>query len=101
MDIFNNRFGMQRAIQKIAPNKLLMMGDAQFTRTRTTKSGNVVSIDYEGGPAFSVGGVIYFKNLKWLITAITPIPTQYDNFFETVFEVIMQFPDMTTKNNKN
>ena len=93
MDIFSNRYGLQRVIQKIATDKLLIMGDSQLTRYRKTKRGNITSIDFDGGPSFSVGNVIYYKNLKWLITSINPIQSRYDDFLEVVFDVIMQFPD--------
>ena len=72
MEIIQNRYGLDRTIEKIDTNHLRVMGESQFHRASKNKSNRITMFDFEGGPVLSVGGYITFQKLKCKILEIIP-----------------------------
>lgn len=71
MEIIQNRYGVDRVIDKIGDNKIRIMGESLFTRGVQDDDGNQTMYDFEGGPCLNVGGDITYKGTKFKIESIT------------------------------
>lgn len=87
MEIIKSRYGLERSVEWIGSHKIRVMGESQFIRTSTAKDGVVTMFDFEGGPAYTVGGKIYFQKLNWKIQKIENKKTQYKDLYECILEV--------------
>jgi hypothetical protein len=93
MEIIKNRYGIERSIEWIASNKIRVMGESQFIRTSPGKNGGVGMFDFEGGPAYTVGGKIFFDKLNWKIKNIEKKDTKYKDLYECILEVTPIYPN--------
>lgn len=87
MEIVKSRYGLERSIEWITTNKIRVMGESQFIRTSTTKEGVTTMFDFEGGPAYTVGGKIHFDKLNWKIQNIEKRNTQHKDLYECILDV--------------
>jgi len=87
MEIIKSRYGLERSIEWVSSNKIRVMGESQFIRTSTTKEGVVTMFDFEGGPAYTVGGKINFQKLNWKIQKIEKKDTKYKDLYECILDV--------------
>ena len=87
MEVVQSRYGTERIIHKVTPNKLRIQGESLFLNMSEDDSGNVIMFDFEGGPSLTVGGEITFQGLKWKINKINPIDTGIESFVECSVEV--------------
>lgn len=72
MEITQNRYGVDRVIEKIDSNRIRVMGESLFTRGSQDENGNQTMFDFEGGPCLNVGGNITYKGTKFKIESINP-----------------------------
>ena len=87
MEIVKSRFGVDRSIERINLNLVRVLGESQFIRKSTNKHGEITMFDFEGGPCLSIGGELVFQNMKWRITAISPVASKYEGLSECVLTV--------------
>jgi hypothetical protein len=87
MEIIKSRYGLERSIEWVSSNKIRVMGESQFIRTSTSKDGVVSMFDFEGGPAYTLGGKIYFQKLNWKIQKIEKKDTRYKDLYECILDV--------------
>lgn len=83
MEIIQNRYGEDRVIEKIAPDKLRVMGESNFSRTSVDDDGKIIMFDFEGGPFLMVGSSIKYLKSDWLVKEIT-IENSIGNNLESV-----------------
>jgi hypothetical protein len=75
MEVIKSRYGLDRSIEKIDYVTMRVMGESSFTRV-STKKGEVMVFDFEGGPYLNVGGKIFFGKINWKINHIdNNVPT--------------------------
>jgi len=72
MEIIQNRYGVDRVIDKIGDSKIRVMGESLFTRGTQDENGNQTMYDFEGGPCLNVGGTITYLGTKFKIKSIKP-----------------------------
>lgn len=72
MEIIQNRYGVDRVIEKIDSNRIRVIGESLFTRGTEDENGNQTMYDFEGGPCLNVGGNITYKGTKFKIESIKP-----------------------------
>ena len=82
MEIVKSRFGQERSIERINLNKVRVLGESQFVRKSTNKAGEVTLFDFEGGPAYTLGGKIQFEKMSWRIKRIVPMDSGYRDLHE-------------------
>ena len=82
MEIVKSRFGQERSIERINLNKVRVLGESQFVRKSTNKRGEVTLFDFEGGPAYTLGGKIQFEKMQWRINGIEPMDSGYKDLYE-------------------
>lgn len=88
MQIIKSRYGLDRSIEWLHNNKIRVLGESQFVRTSSNPKDNQISMfDFEGGPAYTVGGKIRFMNTNWKINGITPIETKQKGVSGCVLDV--------------
>jgi hypothetical protein len=87
MEIIKSRYGLERSIEWIKSNQIRVMGESQFVRTSTTKDGTLTMFDFEGGPAYTVGGKIFFQKLNWKIQSIQKKDTKHKDLYECILDV--------------
>jgi hypothetical protein len=87
MEIIKSRYGLERSIEWVKSNKIRVMGESQFIRTSTSKDGVVTMFDFEGGPAYTLGGKIYFQKLNWKIQKIEKRDTKHKDLYECILDV--------------
>lgn len=90
MEIFKNRYGVDRVYEKISPTKIRVMGESEFSRGSQDDDGNQTMFDFEGGPCLNVGGVITYGKLKWKIKSITDEKINQPNLCSVLCEVEMK-----------
>ena len=82
MEIVKSRFGQERSIERINLNKVRVLGESQFIRKSTNKNGEVTLFDFEGGPAYTLGGKLAFEKMMWKINGIEPRESGYKDLYE-------------------
>jgi hypothetical protein len=82
MEIVKSRFGQERSIERINLNKVRVLGESQFVRRSTNKNGEITLFDFEGGPAYTLGGKLYFEKMNWKIRGIEPMESGYKDLYE-------------------
>lgn len=87
MEIIQNRYGEDRVIEKIAPDKLRVMGESTFTRTSTNYNGETIMFDFEGGPFLMVGNTIKYLKLDWTIKEIIPEQSTQPNLESVILKI--------------
>ena len=78
MEIIKNRYGTDRVIEKIGPDKLRIMGESEFSRGSQDEDGNETMFDFEGGPCLNVGGKIRYMKTQWTILEIKQEPSGHE-----------------------
>ena len=87
MEIVKSRFGQERSIERIDIRRVRILGESQFIRKSTNKKGEVTLFDFEGGPAYTLGGKIFFEKMGWKIRGIEPKESGYKDLYEVVLYV--------------
>lgn len=87
MEIIKSRYGLERSIEWAGSHRILVMGESQFIRTSTSKDGSISMFDFEGGPAYTVGGKIRFDKLNWKIQSIEVKGTKYKDLHQCILNV--------------
>lgn len=91
MEFTTNRNGLDRVLEKIGQNKIRVMGESLFTRTATDENGNITMFDFEGGPAFNVGGKVQYMKSFWKIEGIQPEQTDQENLVSVLLTVKLEY----------
>jgi hypothetical protein len=81
MEVVKSRYGLDRSIERVNFEKLMVLGESQFVKT------NGRSFDFEGGPYYAEGGRIFFEKMNWRIIAVEPIKKPYPNLHGCVLYV--------------
>jgi hypothetical protein len=89
MEIKKNRYGHERVFEKIAVDKIRVMGDSIISRESENEDGQITMFDFEGGPCFNLGGKVEYKKWNWTIKKIIPEPPKKDGFASVVLVVKM------------
>lgn len=87
MEIIQNRYGQDRVIEKISPNKIRVMGESLFGRTSTDDTNNLIMFDFEGGPCLMVETKINYLKSNWIIKKITREESSQPNLVSILLEV--------------
>lgn len=87
MEIIQNRYGVDRVIEKIDSTRIRVMGESLFSRGSQDDDGNQTMFDFEGGPCLNVGGKIKYKGTYFKINSITPEKSREENVASVVLEV--------------
>jgi hypothetical protein len=87
MEIIQNRYNVDRVLEKIDSNRIRIMGESLFTRTSQDENGNLTMYDFEGGPCLNVGGKIKYKGTNFKINSIKSEPSKMENILSVVVEV--------------
>tara|TARA_Y100001958_G_C21162895_1_gene496362 strand:- start:769 stop:1047 length:279 start_codon:yes stop_codon:yes gene_type:complete len=87
MEIKKNRYGSDRAYQKVDSKRIRVTGTSKFSRQAQTDDGVISMYDFEGGPCFNLGGKIRFQHSDWKINKIEPIPALHEGLAEVVLHV--------------
>jgi len=70
MEIIQNRYGVDRVIEKIDSTRIRVIGESLISRSSQDEDGNQTMFDFEGGPCLNVGGTIRYKGTKFKIESI-------------------------------
>lgn len=89
MEIIQNRYGVDRVIEKIDSNRIRVMGESLFTRSAEDENGNQTMYDFEGGPCLNVGGNITYKGTKFKIKSIISETSKMENVASVLLEVTL------------
>ena len=89
MEIIQNRYGVDRVIEKIDSNRIRVMGESLFTRSAEDENGNQTMYDFEGGPCLNVGGNITYKGTKFKIKSIISETSKMENVVSVLLEVTL------------
>ena len=89
MEIIQNRYGVDRVIEKIDTTRIRVMGESLFSRVSEDDKGNQTMFDFEGGPCLNVGGSIKYKGTDFKIQSIKPEKSKMENVASVVLEVIL------------
>ena len=87
MEIVQNRYGVDRVIEKIDSTRIRVMGESLFSRGSQDEEGNQTMFDFEGGPCLNVGGKIQYKGTDFKINSITPEKVREENVASVLLEV--------------
>jgi len=87
MEIVQNRYNVDRVLEKIDSNRIRIMGESIFTRTSQDENGNLTMYDFEGGPCLNLGGKIKYKGTNFKINSIKSEPSKMENILSVVVEV--------------
>jgi len=71
MEIIQNRYGVDRVIEKIDSTRIRVMGESLIARSAQDDDGNQTMFDFEGGPCLNVGGTIKYLGKDFKIKKIT------------------------------
>jgi len=72
MEIVQNRYGVDRVIEKIDSTRIRVMGESLIARGSQDEDGNQTMFDFEGGPCLNVGGKVKYLGTDFKIVSITP-----------------------------
>ena len=72
MEIVKNRFGLDRSVERIDFERILVTGESleHKGQRKINKSNELFSFEYEGGPSYLVGSKIAFENTFWKIRSM-------------------------------
>jgi hypothetical protein len=87
MEIVQNRYNVDRVLEKIDSNRIRIMGESLFIRTSQDENGNLTMYDFEGGPCLNVGGKIKYKGTNFKINSIKSEESKMENILSVVVEV--------------
>ena len=87
MEIIQNRYGVDRVIEKIDSTRIRVMGESLFSRGSQDDGGNQIMFDFEGGPCLNVGGKITYKGSDFKINSITTEKVREENVASVLLEV--------------
>jgi hypothetical protein len=87
MEIVQNRYGVDRVIEKIDSTRIRVMGESLFSRGSQDDDGNQTMFDFEGGPCLNVGGTIQYYGTDFKIVSIKPEIIKEENVASVVLEV--------------
>jgi len=87
MEIIQNRYGVDRVIDKIGNNKIRVMGESLIARSAQDDDGNQTMFDFEGGPCLNLGGSIKYKGVDFKIISIQPEASRMENVASVLLEV--------------
>ena len=87
MEIVQNRYGVDRVIEKIDSTRIRVMGESLFSRGSQDDNGNQTMFDFEGGPCLNVGGTIQYYGTDFKIVSIKPEIIKEENVASVVLEV--------------
>jgi hypothetical protein len=87
MEIVQNRYGVDRVIEKIDSTRIRVMGESYFSRSSRDDNGKQTMFDFEGGPCLNLGGKIKYKGTDFKINSITPEQVREENIASVVLEV--------------
>ena len=87
MEIIQNRYGVDRVIEKISTDKLRITGESEFSRISEDENGIITMYDFEGGPCLNVGGKIQYLKSNWKINSISVSETKIENLPSVIVEV--------------
>lgn len=86
MEITQNRYNVDRVIEKIGSDRLRIMGESLIVRTSYDENENLIMYDFEGGPCLNVGGTIKYKGTQFKIKSIK----QEESKMEDVCSILME-----------
>ena len=89
MEIIQNRYGVDRVIEKIDSTRIRVMGESLIARGSQDEDGNQTMFDFEGGPCLNVGGKITYKGSDFKINSITSEKVREENIASVVLEVTL------------
>jgi hypothetical protein len=87
MEITQNRYNVDRVIEKIDSNRLRIMGESLFVRTSHDDNKNLTMFDFEGGPCLNVGGTIKYKGTQFKIKSIKQEESRMEYICSILIEV--------------
>jgi len=87
MEIVQNRYGVDRVIEKIGDTKIRVMGESLIARSSQDDDGNQTMFDFEGGPCLNVGGKIKYLGADFKIISITSEKVKEENVASVLLEV--------------
>ena len=89
MEIIQNRYGVDRVIEKIDSTRIRVMGESLIARGSQDEDGNQTMFDFEGGPCLNVGGKITYMGTDFKILSIKSEQTKMENVASVVLEVTL------------
>ena len=87
MEITQNRYGIDRVIEKIDSTRLRIMGESLISRNSKDENGNLTMFDFEGGPCLNIGGSIKYKGTPFKIKSIKQEESKMENVCSILVEV--------------
>jgi hypothetical protein len=87
MEIIQNRYGVDRVIEKIGNTKIRVMGESLYSRGAQDNDGNQTMFDFEGGPCLNVGGKVKYFGVDFKILSIETELTKEENLSSVIIEV--------------
>lgn len=87
MEIVQNRYNVDRVLDKIDSNRIRIMGESLVTRISQDENGNLTMYDFEGGPCLNVGGKIKYKGTNFKINSIKTEESKMENVASIIVEV--------------
>ena len=87
MEIVQNRYNVDRVLDKIDSNRIRIMGESLITRSSQDENGNLTMYDFEGGPCLNVGGKIKYKGTNFKINSIKSEESKMENVASIIVEV--------------
>lgn len=89
MEIVQNRYGVDRVLEKIDNSRIRIMGESLVSRTSQDENGNLTMFDFEGGPCLNLGGKIKYKGGNFKINSIKLEESKMENISSVVVEVTL------------
>jgi len=89
MEIVQNRYNVDRVIEKIDSTRLRIMGESLISRNSKDENGNLTMYDFEGGPCLNVGGKIKYKGTDFKIVSIKLEESKMENVASVILEVTL------------
>ena len=87
MEIVQNRYNVDRVLDKIDSNRIRIMGESLVIRSSQDENGNLTMYDFEGGPCLNVGGKIKYKGTNFKINSIKLEESKMENVASIIVEV--------------
>ena len=89
MEIVQNRYNIDRVLDKIDSRRIRVMGESLYTRGSQDGDGNQIMFDFEGGPCLNVGGKIKYKGTDFKIVSIKLEESKMENVASVILEVTL------------
>ena len=87
MEIVQNRYGVDRVIEKIDTTRIRVMGESLLSRISEDDKGNLTMFDFEGGPCLNVGGKVKYLGTEFKIQSIKKEESKQEDLFSVLLEV--------------